>query len=654
MNNVLRADTHWPRMRALPASAPLHAQRLPQPDARPQLEPRPPTLRGAGTRDDPIDLDMGDVDEEEMLRLAIEASLRDAGGPAQGAFSDEFGPESFVIEDLDERPLRDSGLPEGETAFLVNLADMDEADSVGRARNGVPDSVGMVSIENSATPTISSSAPNAATKPPSEEDQHMALLSAIFPDAHPAYLLNELQNQQLDVAAATVVILEEKGKYPKRGDDNPVLAKGKGPGKGKKRAREEDDEDTARKKFKDRSALDPHVMKSVSYARACHNQIRVDFPFVPDYYIRSILSQNNNQYIPTRLALQAVYDTGALPFQENKTEYRTKGKGAGDRELEEDIAIFEAHRKLEQADAMVEPPAAAMEEESGPSAGAAGRHGFEIEEEEGDITCGCCYGDYVITQMTHCEDGHLFCLECARRTAENVIGLRRTKIKCMDSSDCQFHFALSEIKRFLSDKVFEGYMRLCQEEDIKQAKLSGLEECPFCPFAMIMDQGADEDKLFVCQNDGCKAITCRKCRKTNHLPLSCEEAAKDNVLDVRHQIEEAMTEALLRECPKCSKKYYKTEGCNRMTCDCGQNMCYCCRAALGPNPYTHFAQNPDRTENANGTKCPLYDDAVQRNERDVKEAAERAIQMAVEENPTVAKRDVMDVIEGPKKKKGRR
>jgi len=84
--------------------------------------------------------------------------------------------------------------------------------------------------------------------------------------------------------------------------------------------------------------------------------------------------------------------------------------------------------------------------------------------------------------------------------------------------------------------------------------------CPFCPYAAEMNTSPEEDKLFHCANEDCKTVSCRLCQRVNHIPLTCEENQKENVLDVKHTIEEKMTEALLRECWKCKKKFFKTEG----------------------------------------------------------------------------------------------
>lgn len=38
-----------------------------------------------------------------------------------------------------------------------------------------------------------------------------------------------------------------------------------------------------------------------------------------------------------------------------------------------------------------------------------------------------------------------------------------------------------------------------------------------------------------------------------------------------------MTEATVRNCPKCKAKIVKEEGCNKITCRCGGTICYICR-----------------------------------------------------------------------------
>ena len=54
----------------------------------------------------------------------------------------------------------------------------------------------------------------------------------------------------------------------------------------------------------------------------------------------------------------------------------------------------------------------------------------------------------------------------------------------------------------------------------------------------------------------------------------------------RVKLEEALTQARVRECGKCKTRFFKTEGCNKMTCACGALMCYVCRKDISKEVYT--------------------------------------------------------------------
>ena len=81
-------------------------------------------------------------------------------------------------------------------------------------------------------------------------------------------------------------------------------------------------------------------------------------------------------------------------------------------------------------------------------------------------------------------------------------------------------------------------------------------------------------------------VFCRLCREPNHVPLKCEEVEKQNETDMRTFIEKRVTEAMLRKCHRCGKRFVKDVGCNKMTCICGATSCYICRE---PDiHYSHF------------------------------------------------------------------
>lgn len=138
--------------------------------------------------------------------------------------------------------------------------------------------------------------------------------------------------------------------------------------------------------------------------------------------------------------------------------------------------------------------------------------------------------------------------------------------------------------------------------------------CPKCNFAAELPAA---QRVLACPQ--CKLETCRFCRKPSHIPFRCEEVVEKKKTDARTIIEEKMTAARIRTCPSCSARFFKVDGCNKMTCRCGKKMCYICRAeivplvgvgALLPNGrpntgYAHFCETPHCTH-ADCGKCQLF------------------------------------------------
>ena len=65
--------------------------------------------------------------------------------------------------------------------------------------------------------------------------------------------------------------------------------------------------------------------------------------------------------------------------------------------------------------------------------------------------------------------------------------------------------------------------------------------------------------------------------------------AQKEETDVRVAVEELMSKALIRVCSKCRAEVVKNAGCNKVTCRCGQKMCYVCRAPV--KDYAHFCSH---------------------------------------------------------------
>ncbi|KAG8763530.1 hypothetical protein FRC11_002043 [Ceratobasidium sp. 423] len=204
--------------------------------------------------------------------------------------------------------------------------------------------------------------------------------------------------------------------------------------------------------------------------------------------------------------------------------------------------------------------------------------------------CGCCFSEYDFSEMLQCAEGHLFCPECTKRNAETAVGDNKSQILCMDLSGCRALFPDEQLQRVLSLKTLDLLQRIRQKKDIDDAAIRGLEHCPFCDYAYIItDKGPTVE----------------------HGGKTCEEVAqKERSSQGEHAIAEAMTMALVRDCPECKTPFMKESGCNKMNCPkCGTVSCYICRQRVPRiSPYTHFDRDPDaHGQPPDRRKCPLWD-----------------------------------------------
>ena len=258
------------------------------------------------------------------------------------------------------------------------------------------------------------------------------------------------------------------------------------------------------------------------------------------------------------------------------------------------------------------------------------------------MDCQCCFGDYPINKLTHCDgdEPHFFCFECARRNVMEEIGQSRYKLQCMDGSGCKASFSHGQKLRFLDEKIFETLERGLQQAQIRLAKLEGLSTCPFCDFAAICPP-IDVDREFRCSNPDCEKITCRMCKVESHTPLTCAEAKKENGVSERHVVEEARTEALLRTCPKCNVKIIKEDGCNKVICPCGGWLCDYCGKDITKDGYNHFEGGANGARGLiAGRKCPTYDDLQIRRKANLDKAEAEALKKVRAENPNLTEDDL--------------
>ncbi|KAK3939831.1 putative E3 ubiquitin-protein ligase ARI4 [Diplogelasinospora grovesii] len=132
---------------------------------------------------------------------------------------------------------------------------------------------------------------------------------------------------------------------------------------------------------------------------------------------------------------------------------------------------------------------------------------------------------------------------------------------------------------------------------------------------------------FTCQQPDCRRSSCLGCHKEWVDIHVCHEST---LVALRTQVEQAMSMAIKRVCPRCNTSFVKESGCNKLTCTCGYKMCYVCRKNIsgsdGPDAgYQHFCQHfrplGYLTQCTECNKCNLWE----------KEDTEQVLQQAKDE-----------------------
>ncbi|KAK2033629.1 hypothetical protein LX32DRAFT_689925 [Colletotrichum zoysiae] len=118
---------------------------------------------------------------------------------------------------------------------------------------------------------------------------------------------------------------------------------------------------------------------------------------------------------------------------------------------------------------------------------------------------------------------------------------------------------------------------------------------------------------FICRNPHCGRSSCLSCTKPWKDIHVCNESS---LVALRTQVEQAMSMAIKRVCPRCHTSFVKNSGCNKLTCPCGYKMCYVCRKDIGGTNgdgegYRHFCDHfrPDGDPRpcTECTRCNLWE-----------------------------------------------
>jgi len=230
--------------------------------------------------------------------------------------------------------------------------------------------------------------------------------------------------------------------------------------------------------------------------------------------------------------------------------------------------------------------------------------------------CGCCFTEFPMKDKVKCSAGHLFCKSCLKSYVESIVfgGMGGSlKPVCM-SPDCGAPFEMRRIRRHLDQKLIDRLEE--EEQQLMLAQLFGggggggsnsdesLHQCPFCSFSCLISNSNQVFQCFQCMKESCQFC---KVEWNQHLQygLICEDVETQDESQLRRKTEEAMTEALVRKCPKCTKMLIKDAGCNKLTCPCGTLLCNICKQVINGEGYNHFCQHQNGFDHGQKGICTL-------------------------------------------------
>ncbi len=224
------------------------------------------------------------------------------------------------------------------------------------------------------------------------------------------------------------------------------------------------------------------------------------------------------------------------------------------------------------------------------------------------LECTCCYDDKDINGFGQCTDGHLICLACIKKHAEDTIYQKlSSKITCINSQDKCYGLISDDILTVVLDvRVFSEYNILKNMAEIKELCIDdiNIKICQHCNAGTDIGESENVVETLICME--CFKDTCLKCNQIAHPDTECYALGNVN-RGQRQNIEDKMSEAVIIRCGNCNNTIVKDEGCNKVTCLCGNYICYICKQNVPKSVgYSHFCTEHN-CQKPNCKPCHLWD-----------------------------------------------
>ncbi|KAH9256269.1 hypothetical protein BASA81_005490 [Batrachochytrium salamandrivorans] len=200
-------------------------------------------------------------------------------------------------------------------------------------------------------------------------------------------------------------------------------------------------------------------------------------------------------------------------------------------------------------------------------------------------TCGVCMDEYsmdLLPPITNKFCGHTFCKSCwqghclakiSDGKTKNILCCAQACVAIVDPELIQLVLPRDALLRY-EEAMMDSYI------DDNPTKAIWCPSKPNCGRAIVL-------QTFSSQKMDCECICgeevfCFACKGTpSHSPVPCDWA-NEWIKKCESESENAtFILANCKPCPKCKKPIQKGDGCNHVTCICGQYMCWLCGAATG-------------------------------------------------------------------------
>jgi len=207
---------------------------------------------------------------------------------------------------------------------------------------------------------------------------------------------------------------------------------------------------------------------------------------------------------------------------------------------------------------------------------------YEIEDNqkppEEDVLCKICLDAIPENEFMPLEScGDLFHLGCISTHIKTQINDRQFPIMC-PLPECKKEIHMVDITERLTPEDFAKYEDYTFNHFV-QLNMDSMTCCPTPNCSYVFTYFGDVFQ-FLCPV--CKHEYCLKCKCDYHHGKTCEEYKREKIEEpLDKAFYDFVNGAKFKMCSKCRFWVEKNEGCDHMTCRCGNEFCYVCGGAYG-------------------------------------------------------------------------